>query len=564
MTNPLRGAEIDVCVHHIALVRADRADLPRTPSSPEQDRRRREARRHRDEVIDALRALHSRIVVAASDDHTRELLDEGVDVIVQARLTDAQDARRRTSVDALIRVGRVDARYSYAPLVIKNHEVTENGISRRLREGSLEHLLPGDATIREGIGARATATVRRDSLLLCGAIRVLESLGCADPSARGVIVDRQSRVWWLNLGSNDNPRSNLGAYDALYRERIAVLESLDAWKVEGGPFPTSPYWHRECLTCDFADFCEEQLEEADDVSLTRFTSRDQQTTLREHGIATRSKLAALDATRARRARTSPTSSIEASGIEEQLAPRIERLDDLIYRARSHVRRSFLRITEPSRVGCPTADVEVDIDMESYGDATYLWGASVSLRHPIQGVIPGHRSFVEWGPLTRRAESELFARFWAWFSDLRQRCHEQHLTFSAYCFWAQAEDSAMNRAVSTPVEGGPTLDDLAEFRTHTPVEWIDLHRLAKEQIQTEGPLGLKMLATASGFEWRDENPSGEASMQWYEVATLDDSVDAVTSRKRILMYNEDDCRATRALREWLNGPARGLPHRDDPL
>jgi predicted RecB family nuclease len=30
------------------------------------------------------------------------------------------------------------------------------------------------------------------------------------------------------------------------------------------------------------------------------------------------------------------------------------------------------------------------------------------------------------------------------------------------------------------------------------------------------------------------------------------------------YNEDDCRATKALRDWLNGPARDLAHRDDPL
>jgi predicted RecB family nuclease len=54
------------------------------------------------------------------------------------------------------------------------------------------------------------------------------------------------------------------------------------------------------------------------------------------------------------------------------------------------------------------------------------------------------------------------------------------------------------------------------------------------------------------------------MLWYEVATNDDSVTATDSRQRILEYNEDDCRATKALRDWLNGPARALPHRDDPL
>jgi predicted RecB family nuclease len=51
------------------------------------------------------------------------------------------------------------------------------------------------------------------------------------------------------------------------------------------------------------------------------------------------------------------------------------------------------------------------------------------------------------------------------------------------------------------------------------------------------------------------------MRWYEIATGEGD-DALASRQRILDYNEDDCRATAALRDWLNGPARRLPHRDD--
>ena len=86
-------------------------------------------------------------------------------------------------------------------------------------------------------------------------------------------------------------------------------------------------------------------------------------------------------------------------------------------------------------------------------------------------------------------------------------------------------------------------------------------VVKAQIQTSGPLGLKVLARAAGFEWRDDNPSGEASMLWYESARESDEA-AQRWRERILDYNEDDCRATRALRDWLNGAARELAHRDD--
>ena len=50
------------------------------------------------------------------------------------------------------------------------------------------------------------------------------------------------------------------------------------------------------------------------------------------------------------------------------------------------------------------------------------------------------------------------------------------------------------------------------------------------------------------------------MAWYEEAAGGD----LAARQRLLAYNEDDVLATRALREWLDGPARSLPHLDDVI
>jgi predicted RecB family nuclease len=52
--------------------------------------------------------------------------------------------------------------------------------------------------------------------------------------------------------------------------------------------------------------------------------------------------------------------------------------------------------------------------------------------------------------------------------------------------------------------------------------------------------IKTLAQHLGFQWRDVNPSGAASIEWYHrwIETGDPSV-----RQRILDYNEDDCLAT---------------------
>jgi predicted RecB family nuclease len=563
VTPLLRGAEIDACVHRILLARAEPTMAHRTPAAPEIERRRHEADQHRRDVFERLVALHPGAVTATGHVHTAELVHEGVELILNARLADTQ-ARRTVTSQAYVRVGRVDDRFTYAPLVIKNHEVTEAAASRQLMEGSLERLVPSDVVVREGLGLRSSATVRRDVLMLDGATRVLQAFDAADPLTRGALVDRNGRLWWLDLASPALSRSNLGAYDGFFRERVVALSALDEWFDVGGAFPTSPYWHRECLTCEFSEHCQVELEAIDDVSLTRFTSIGQQFALREHGVRTRDQLARLDPIRAQSARSRPVSVDPNVAVEDRLGRKFDRLDELIYRARAHVRDSALRILDPSLMGCPTADVEVDVDMESYDDVTYLWGANVTLNAPADGARAGYITFAEWGELSLESEARNFARFWTWLSELRRRCHDQGRSFAAYCFWAQAEDGAMNRAVATPVEGGPTMADLAVFRQQSPPVWIDLHDLAKEQIQTEGPLGLKQLAASAGFQWRDVNPSGEASMLWYEVATRDDSDEAAVSRQRILDYNEDDCRATKSLRDWLNGPAKALAHRDDPL
>ena len=116
---------------------------------------------------------------------------------------------------------------------------------------------------------------------------------------------------------------------------------------------------------------------------------------------------------------------------------------------------------------------------------------------------------------------------------------------------------MRRAVATGGPGLPRERDLKAF--FGSGQWIDLHQLCKEQLVTEGPLGLKAMATIAGFSWRDDDPSGEASIGWYEEAI---SSTPGAAKERLLAYNEDDVAATRALRTWLDGPARELPHVND--
>jgi len=65
-------------------------------------------------------------------------------------------------------------------------------------------------------------------------------------------------------------------------------------------------------------------------------------------------------------------------------------------------------------------------------------------------------------------------------------------------------------------------------------------------KTEWPTrdySIKTLASYLGYSWRDSDPSGASSIEWYHrwVESKDEAI-----KNRILEYNEDDCVATRVL------------------
>ena len=63
------------------------------------------------------------------------------------------------------------------------------------------------------------------------------------------------------------------------------------------------------------------------------------------------------------------------------------------------------------------------------------------------------------------------------------------------------------------------------------------------------IGGKTLAVYLGFAWRDPEPSGAGSIQWYHRWI--DSGD-LQIKQRILEYNEDDCLAMRILADKIRG------------
>lgn len=74
-------------------------------------------------------------------------------------------------------------------------------------------------------------------------------------------------------------------------------------------------------------------------------------------------------------------------------------------------------------------------------------------------------------------------------------------------------------------------------------WIDLHAHVKRVLAAGAGTSIKVIARAAGFEWRDPEATGMKAGAWFSAARRSDS-DAASY---LLAYNEDDVRATQAVR-----------------
>jgi predicted RecB family nuclease len=90
----------------------------------------------------------------------------------------------------------------------------------------------------------------------------------------------------------------------------------------------------------------------------------------------------------------------------------------------------------------------------------------------------------------------------------------------------------------------------------PARSVDLFNDVVQKVTmwpTRDP-SIKTLAKFLGFKWRDTNPSGAASIEWFDrwITTGDPTI-----KQRIVDYNQGDCVATLVLLDGIRGLSFGL-------
>lgn len=396
----------------------------------------------------------------------------------------------------------------YIPIIVVNHKVTDPGRGA-VTTPFTEWMPAPDET-------RKVRSQLRDQLRLAHLHRMLDSEGFASPSATGGAIGYRAECILVHdlTGVFDE-------YDKRFADRLAVAR---------GESYTVPSQVSECRSCSWWSDCRPQLAANRDVSLVASGMRAD--VLRANGVFTIDELADW---------TGPAPADWPFGS----------FDDAVAAAtawRADV--PLLRRTDTVRVH--RADVEVDVDMESYQEhGAYLWGTLLTEKG---GPEPVYRGFVTWDPLPTRDEGRSFAEFWGWLMRTRADAAAHGKTFAAYCYSRQAEDKWLLDSARRfgDMPGVPSEAEIREFIDSE--QWVDIYQAVSDQFICPNGKGLKKIAPVAGFHWRDDEAGGEASMGWYRDAVGYDAEPDRSQRERLLVYNEDDVQATKVLREWMSDRA----------
>lgn len=349
---------------------------------------------------------------------------------------------------------------------------------------------------------------------------------------------RLADVARLVLGSGVHEDFRLAEIVPVYRARRARLDALVAARAHA----ESPVeWGTEgVMACGRCETCTAALEEHDDVLLVAGVRAPTRRRLLEAGVHTRRDLAN---------RTESVPDLR-EGVLERLSAQarlqLEQLDSggpLRYEVVDPVLLSML----PARSdGDIFFDFEGDPMWTERGDPTwgleYLFGV-IEVDRVSAGGVPAFRAF--WAH-DRVEERKALVDFIAYLADRRRRWPDLHVYhYAAY------EPSALLRLAARHGVCEDEVDQLLRDGV-----FVDLYSVVRGAIRiSDRSYSLKKVESLyRGERDKDGVSEGAASIIAYheavsaqEAGRLDEAADRLDEIRR---YNEDDCRSTYQLREWL--------------
>jgi predicted RecB family nuclease len=305
---------------------------------------------------------------------------------------------------------------------------------------------------------------------------------------------------------------------SIYQDVLGQVASIST-----GSGKTLPAYSSKCKLCQWRSVCTNVISETKDLTLIPELGRSKRDTMLPR-ISNLSELASAD-----------INSLIKGG--KTVFPGIgpDSLEKFRTRARLQL-KPFSKpfITEP--INLPSSAVELFFDLETdpMRDICYLHGFVE--RRNRDNDTEKYVSFFVSQP-TPGEEEKAFAGAWKYIQSSRP-CSIYYYSKYERTIWRKLQKKYPHIITEEDVE-----------KLFSPEQSVDLYFDAVKS-KTEWPTrdySIKTLAQYLGFSWRDTDPSGASSIEWYHrwVDTQDASI-----RQRIMEYNEDDCAATRVLLDGL--------------
>lgn len=348
-------------------------------------------------------------------------------------------------------------------------------------------------------------------------VDILERIGLS-ADRRGVIFDVHANRVEYDLAAPRGPKTPQTLWE-FYQSALADLRQIVAKaQTPRGALASA------CKLCHWYSACNADLRAADDLTLVAGLGR-----------SLRDAMAPTFPTMADLAAADPADHIDAKGKTPFKGVAEGRMRTFQARAallKNPDARPYLK----APVVLPRSKVELffDIEVDPMRDITYLHGI-----------------------VERRGGDTASETFFPFFAEEETAEAERAAFADAYALLTRDPDATIwyyskyertqYRKLQARYPEVCSADAIEAL--FNPARAIDLYNDVVTRA-TEWPThdqSIKTLAKYLGFTWRDTNPSGAASIEWFDqwVKTRDPEI-----RQRILDYNEDDCVATRVLLDGI--------------
>lgn len=350
-------------------------------------------------------------------------------------------------------------------------------------------------------------------------VEILQNLGLCS-SRRGYIIDSAGERIEYDLDLPQGKRTPQTFWE-YYLEVKAAVSRLIANEEQNEPAMASV-----CGNCGWQASCKSWCEKQDDLTLLYYVGRSDRDAVK-HSLESSaiSNLLKHSAEELLERKKSDKTFLKGLG-ESKLTKMLRRAELLKNNGKPIFYEEF---------SFPKTELELffDIEDDPTRDFVYLHGLYIR-----EGEKLSYMAF-----LAKDTEPESEKKAWGEFWDFIRSLPENDYSVYYYSGHEPAAYSEMRKKYPDVVSE----EELGAFFAHE--NCIDLFS-AYIREKTDWPLGsysLKSIAKYLGFSWRDENPSGAESVAWFNeyIESGDEGI-----MRRILEYNEDDCRATMAVKDAL--------------